>query len=67
MQGFFTRSIAPPFTPQQYDEHLYGKRHSVECYINKMKYYRHIFSRFDKLAKMYLGFLHFADALISLK
>ena len=45
--------------PLQYDEHLYGERHLVECYINKMKHYRHIFSRFDKLAKMYLGFLHF--------
>ena len=38
-----------------------------ECYINKMKHYRHIFSRFDKLAKMYLGFLHFVGALIWLK
>ena len=34
--------------PQPYDEHLYGERHLVECYINKMKHYRHIFSRFDK-------------------
>ena len=33
--------------PLQYDEHLYGERHLVECYINKMKHYRHIFSRFD--------------------
>ena len=32
--------------------HLYGERHLVECYINKMKHYRHIFSRFE--AKMYL-------------
>ncbi len=29
--------------PQPYDEHLYGERHLVECYINKMKHYRHIF------------------------
>ena len=42
-------------------EHLYGERHLVECYINKMKHYRHIFSRFDKLAKMYLAFLHFVE------
>ena len=53
--------------PQPYDEHLYGERHLVECYINKMKHYRHIFSRFDKLAKMYLGFLLFVGALIWLK
>ena len=53
--------------PLQYDEHLYGERHLVECYINKMKHYRHIFSRFDKLAKMYLAFLHFVGTLIWLK
>ena len=29
---------------------LYGERHLVECYIYKMKHYRHFFSRFDKLA-----------------
>ena len=52
---------------QPYDEHLYGERHLVECYINKMKHYRHIFSRFDKLAKTYLGFLHFVGTLIWLK
>ena len=53
--------------PLQYDEHLYGERHLVECYINKMKHYRHIFSRFDKLAMLYLGFLHFVGTLIWLK
>ena len=50
--------------PLQSDEYLYGERHLVECYINKMKHYRHIFSRFDKLAKMYLGFLHFVGTLM---
>ena len=63
--------VTPPRSsrgePQPYDEHLYGERHLAECYKNKMKHYRHIFSRFDKLAKMYLGFLHFVGALIWLK
>ena len=48
--------------PLPYDEHLYGERH-----INKTKHYRHIFSRFDKLAKRYLGFLYFVGTLIWLK
>ena len=52
---------------QPYDEHLYGDRNLVERYINKMKHYRHIFSRFDKLASVYLGFLHFVSSLIWLK
>jgi transposase len=50
-----------------YDDHLYQERHVIECFINKLKYYRHLFSRFDKLGSCYLGFLSFAAALIWLK
>ena len=39
----------------------------VECCIGKMKRYRRIFSKFDKLASRYLGFLQFAAALIWLR
>ena len=39
----------------------------VECFINKMKHYRRIFSRFEKLDTRYLGFLHFTAALIWLR
>jgi transposase len=35
--------------------------------MNKIKQYRRIFSRFEKLAKRYLGFLSFAAALIWLR
>jgi len=51
----------------EYDRHLYKERHLVECLINKMKHYRRVFSRFDKLAKRYLGFLSFVGALIWLR
>ena len=44
---------------RKYDEHIYRERHLVECFINKIKYYRHIFSRFDKLSKRFLGILQF--------
>ena len=54
-------------TPQAYDEYLYRERHLVECFINKIKHYRHIFSRFDKLSSRFLGFLSFVGALIWLK
>jgi len=50
-----------------YDKHLYKERHLVECFIGKIKHYRRIFSRFDKLDKRYLGFLSFAGALIWLR
>ena len=53
--------------PRQYDKHLYKERHLVECFIGKIKHYRRVFSRFDKLSKTYLGFLSFVGALIWLK
>ena len=50
-----------------YDEHLYKERHLVECFINKIKHFRRIFSRFDKLATRYLGFLSLVASLIWLR
>ena len=50
-----------------YDAHLYRERHLVECLIGKLKRYRRIFTRFEKLSRRYLGFLHFAAALIWLR
>ncbi len=49
------------------DQHWYKERHLVECFINRIKQYRRLFSRFDKLALRYLGFLCFAGALIWLR
>ena len=53
--------------PREYDKHWYKERHLVECFINKIKHYRRIFTRFEKYAKRYLGFLSFASALIWLR
>ena len=47
-----------------YDEHLYQERHLVECFFNKLKRYRRVFSRFEKLASRFLGFCSFAASLI---
>lgn len=52
---------------REYDEWLYHERHLVECFFNKIKHFRRIFSRFDKLDSSYLGFLHFVSALIWLR
>jgi transposase len=52
---------------RQYDKHLYRERHLVECFINKLKHFRRVFSRFDKFAKNYLSFVYFASALIWLR
>lgn len=52
---------------RDYDKELYKERHLVECCINKLKQYRRIFSRFEKLASRFLGFLKFAATLIWLR
>jgi len=49
------------------DWHTYKTRHLVECFINKIKQFRRIFSRFDKYASRYMAFLSFASALIWLR
>jgi transposase len=53
--------------PRAYDTWLYRERALVECFINKIKHFRHVFARFDKLATRFLGFLHFVGALIWLR
>lgn len=53
--------------PRDYDEHLSKERHLVECFFNKIKWFRRIFSRFDKLDRSYLGFLAFVSTLIWLR
>lgn len=54
-------------TPRDYDKHLYRERQLAECFVNKIKHYRRIFARFDKLDRCYLGFLSFVAALIWLR
>jgi transposase len=50
--------------PQDCDFFIYQARHKVECFFGYIKHYRRIFSRFDKLARNYMGFVHFASTLI---
>lgn len=50
-----------------YDKELYKHRHVVECFINKIKRFRRVFSRFDKLDVAYLAFVNFASCLIWLR
>ena len=52
---------------REYDKHLYRERHLVECFFNKIKHYRRIFSRFEKLDRSYMGFLSFVGTLIWLR
>ncbi len=63
-----SEAVIPPHqsakVQRAYDAWLYRERHLVECCINKLKHFRRIFSRFDKLDRSYLGFVHFVCALV---
>lgn len=52
---------------REYDKEYYKERHLVECFINKIKWYRRIFTRYEKLARRYMAFLHLVGAFIWLK
>jgi len=52
----------------QYDKALYKKRNEVERLFRRLKGFRRIFSRFDKLDVVFLFFINFAliiDTLVS--
>ena len=52
---------------REIDTELYKERHLIECCIGKLKHFRRVFSRFDKLAKNYLSFVQFAGTIVWLR
>ncbi|WP_340123683.1 transposase [Methylobacter svalbardensis] len=53
--------------PRDCDGFVYKERHLIECFFGKIKHYRRVFSRFEKLARNYMGFIRFVSALIWLR
>jgi len=54
--------VPPPRTrldPWEYDRAMYRRRNEVERLFRRLKGYRRIFSRFEKLDVMFLGFISF--------
>lgn len=56
--------VVPPrasrLEPWEYDRALYKKRNEVERLFRRLKGFRRIFSRFEKLDVLFLAFLSFA-------
>ena len=50
--------------PRTYDKYLYKERNLIECFFGKIKHFRRVFSRYEKMAQSYLSFLHFVGVLI---
>ncbi len=49
------------------DYAAYRERHLVECFIGKLKHFRRVFARYDKYARRFLAFVHFASMVIWLR
>jgi transposase len=56
--------VVPPKSnrvePWEYDRVMYRRRNEIERLFRRLKGFRRIFSRFEKLDVMFMGFIHFA-------
>ena len=50
--------------PWDCDYHHYKERHLVECFFMKIKDYRRVAMRFEKLARRFLAMVHLASCLV---
>jgi transposase len=59
--------VVPPkknrLSPWEYDREMYKRRNEVERLFRRLKGFRRIFSRFEKLDVMFTAFIHFALAI----
>ena len=53
--------------PWPVDWHIYKERHLVECFFQKLKWFRRIFTRYDKLDSSFLAFVYVGAIAILLK
>ena len=54
-------------TAWEYDRAMYRRRNEIERLFRRLKGFRRIFSRFEKLDVMFLAFIHFALIVESLR
>ena len=63
--------VVPPksnrLEPWEYDREMYKRRNEVERLFRRLKGFRRIFSRFEKLDVMFLAFIHFALVIEALR
>lgn len=53
--------------PWDCDYHQYKERHVVECFFNKLKQFRRVATRYEKLARNFLSFALLASVIVLLK
>lgn len=62
------QAVIPPrsnrLTQRSFDRHLYRDRNLIERFFARLKHFRRIATRYDKLASSFLSFVHLACAFI---
>ena len=53
--------------PWPVDWYTYKERHLVECFFQKLKWFRRVFTRYEKLDASFLAFVYIASIAILLK
>lgn len=63
------QAVIPPRsnrrTPRTYDRQSYRHRNLIERFFNRIKHFRRIATRYDKLARSYMAFLRIVGAVKS--
>ena len=63
-------AVIPPkknrIIQRDYDKHTYKKRNLAERFINRIKQYRRVATRYEKTARNYLSFVHVAAIMVLL-
>ena len=63
--------VVPPksnrLEPWEYDREMYKRRNEVERLFRRLKGFRRIFSRFEKLDVMFIAFIHFTLVIEALR
>jgi putative transposase len=71
VEGQGAKPVIPPRRHRKaqraYDQHLYKERNAVERFFNKLKHFRRVATRYDKLLANYLGFVKIAVIAIWLR
>lgn len=64
-------AVIPPLASRTaeiaYDENAYGLRYLIECFINKIKHYRRVATRYEKTARNFLSMVNLAATMIWLR
>jgi len=69
MEQGFTHVVPPKkngVDPWEYDKELYKRRNEIERFFRCLKRFRRIFTRYDKLAIIFCGFIFFTLIIDSL-